>query len=196
MRTIVPVCLAIVFLTAAMVAAHAQDETEVLPGLTPPSVSSNANNDDMLEAKQKSAAPASTATAAPQIAKPKDVHSVIVQAYEGNRVAQYELGVLLLNGVGVAKDEKKAATWFLRAANQGVPEAQWETAQLQLQGIAQGGKSSTYKWMLLSEGKNPERIAARKKVEQDIPPELAAIIQKQAATWQPTIEPFKAYGSK
>lgn len=52
-------------------------------------------------------------------------HSVTQMAEQGNALAQAKLGAMYLLGQeGHEKDEKKAAEWMLKAANQGFLEAQ------------------------------------------------------------------------
>ena len=117
-----------------------------------------------------------------------DIHTIIDQANAGSPTAQYQLGLMLLSGVGVTRDPVKAGAWFQRSAIQGVPNAQFELAKLQLAGTAKGGKTAAYKWLVLSAGKNPDRIALRDKVSTDLDPDTVTLIQKQAASWRPQRE--------
>ncbi|MGH8566565.1 MAG: tetratricopeptide repeat protein [Gammaproteobacteria bacterium] len=48
--------------------------------------------------------------------------------------AQYYLGIMYLNGQGVAPDLKEAARWLTRAAEQGVAQAQYRLGQLYAKG--------------------------------------------------------------
>ncbi len=48
--------------------------------------------------------------------------------------AQYYLGVMFAKGQGVEKDEKEAASWYLKASKQGVKEAQYRLAQMYSKG--------------------------------------------------------------
>ena len=45
-------------------------------------------------------------------------------ANRGHATAQFNLGVMHLNGEGVIKNDKEASNWFLLSANQGVADAQ------------------------------------------------------------------------
>ncbi|TAL40054.1 MAG: hypothetical protein EPN97_00945 [Alphaproteobacteria bacterium] len=135
--------------------------------------------------------PAETATVKPQAAPPKkqlDVHGIITAAKQGSPVAQYQLGTLLLSGQGVTQNRKLAATWFDRAANQGITDAQWELSKLILDKTVAGGNTAAYKWLLLCSGKNPDRIALRDQVEAALPSELVPIIRRQAVSWRPKAE--------
>lgn len=49
-------------------------------------------------------------------------------ALRGDRVAQYQVGVMHERGLGVEKDEKKAAEWYEKAAVQGYVDAQYNIA--------------------------------------------------------------------
>jgi TPR repeat protein len=51
----------------------------------------------------------------------------------GDLVAAFNLGVCLLKGVGIEKDEQQAAVWLRRAA-EGVPEAQYTLGRLLSEG--------------------------------------------------------------
>ena len=117
-----------------------------------------------------------------------DVHGIIIAAKQGSPIAQYQLGTLLLSGQGVTQNRKLAATWFDRAANQGIIDAQWELSKLILDKTVAGGNTAAYKWLLLCSGKNPERIALRDQVETALPSELVPIIRRQAAGWRPKAE--------
>ncbi|MGL1204182.1 tetratricopeptide repeat protein, partial [Vibrio parahaemolyticus] len=50
-------------------------------------------------------------------------------AQRGNLVAAFNLGVCLLQGIGVERNEQQAAVWLRRAA-EGVPEAQFMIGRL------------------------------------------------------------------
>ena len=125
-----------------------------------------------------------------------DAHIIIDQANMGSPTAQYQLGLMLLTGQGVTKDPVKAGAWLQRAARQGLTNAQFELAKLQLAGTAQGGKTAAYKWLVLSAGKDPDRIALRDKVSLDLDPGTVALIQKQALTWRPEREDPNAAAPK
>lgn len=45
-------------------------------------------------------------------------------ARHGNILAQYNIGVMYAQGLGVQKNEKEAVGWYLKAAEQGEPDAQ------------------------------------------------------------------------
>ena len=47
------------------------------------------------------------------------------QADTGDRIAQYHVGTLYAQGIGVPRDRAEAARWFRRAAERGLNEAQF-----------------------------------------------------------------------
>lgn len=56
------------------------------------------------------------------------------RAESGDSAAQTLLGEIYLHGLGVARDEKKAAGWYAKAAAQGVIAAQFQYAMLLMDG--------------------------------------------------------------
>lgn len=56
-------------------------------------------------------------------------------SYEGNAEAQYNLGVLYLEGQGIKTNVDQARAWFLKAANQNHVEAQYNLGHMALSGI-------------------------------------------------------------
>lgn len=55
-------------------------------------------------------------------------------AEQGNFVAQYNLGVMYANGLGVPRDADKAARWFHAAAKAGDARAQYNLGNMYAQG--------------------------------------------------------------
>ena len=53
-----------------------------------------------------------------------DFQENLQAAEQGNAAAQYNLGVMYLNGLGVRQDEAEAFRWFRQAADQGYAQAQ------------------------------------------------------------------------
>src|SRR5581483_4178960 len=69
-------------------------------------------------------------------------------AEEGSAAAQYNLGLLYVDGRGVPKDTAEAAKWFTRAAEQGYTQAQHNLGAMY--GSGQGVKRDyiqAYKWL-------------------------------------------------
>jgi TPR repeat protein len=62
------------------------------------------------------------------------LHIVQPLANQGNARAQYNLGIMYLNGTGVPQDPAEAAGWFRKAATQGNAGAQYNLGVMYLQG--------------------------------------------------------------
>lgn len=56
-------------------------------------------------------------------------------AAAGNFVAQYNLGIMYANGMGVPQDNGKAAVWFYKAAKGGDARAQYNLGNLYAEGL-------------------------------------------------------------
>lgn len=63
-------------------------------------------------------------------------------AQNGNAAAQSQLGLMYVNGQGVAKNYKQAVNWFQKAAQQGYAQAQYNLGQMYRTGE---GVGSSYK---------------------------------------------------
>ena len=68
-------------------------------------------------------------------------------ALEGNKKAQYNLGVMHADGIGTMQNHVKAAKWYLLAAKQGYGSAQYNLAVLYQHGMGVPmSTSSALKW--------------------------------------------------
>lgn len=56
-------------------------------------------------------------------------------AQQGDSIAQYDMGILYLNGYGVSKNFVTARTWFRKAADQGDKDAQLRLSEIYDQGL-------------------------------------------------------------
>jgi len=65
----------------------------------------------------------------------KSVEWYIKAAEQGNRDAQYHLGIMYVNGEGVPKDYKKAVKWYTKAGKQGEPNAQYNLGYMYKHGL-------------------------------------------------------------
>jgi TPR repeat protein len=65
-------------------------------------------------------------------------------ALNGDAAAQYRLGVMYAKGQGVPQDDKKAASWYLKAAIQDDTRAQFAIAEMYAkgQGVPQNNKQA------------------------------------------------------
>jgi hypothetical protein len=91
-----------------------------------------------------SATPAAPNGAAPAL--PDEIRTGIELARAGNAKAQHDLGMLHLSGRYVKKDSAKAASWFERAAIQGLASAQFNLGVLYQrgEGVAQNDRLALF----------------------------------------------------
>jgi len=92
-------------------------------------------------------------------------------AQAGVASAQFKLANAYFAGVGVTRDPMQAQRWYLRAAQQGLPEAE-HALGLMLTGGAVGATPEPiegYKWLLLAERAGyPDSQAVREKAGEQI----------------------------
>lgn len=55
-----------------------------------------------------------------------EIRDIVNRAQQMDQVAQYELGKMYYNGIGVAQNYQKALEWYEKAANQGDVAAQYK----------------------------------------------------------------------
>ncbi|TAK63302.1 DnaJ domain-containing protein [Methylobacter sp.] len=67
-------------------------------------------------------------------------------AEQGNADAQFNVGLIYVNGQGITKDNKQAVDWFTKAANQGHREAQTKLGYMYAtgKGVVQNYNSAVY----------------------------------------------------
>ncbi|CAG7827258.1 unnamed protein product, partial [Allacma fusca] len=77
-------------------------------------------------------------------AQPADL---VKEAQQGDVKAQYNLGVMLANGKGVAQNQGEAVKWFRKAAEQGDADAQYNLGAMLAngEGVAQN-QGEAVKW--------------------------------------------------
>ena len=75
-------------------------------------------------------------------------------AYEGDAEAQYNLGVLYLEGQGIKADIEQAHAWFMKAANQNHLEAQYNLGHMSLDGmgVEKNVEAALWWWKRAAEG--------------------------------------------
>ncbi len=72
-------------------------------------------------------------------------------AQQGHAEAQFNLGVMYENGLGVQKDHAQASKWFKKAAEQGLKEAQNNLGKNYAQGRGlEQDYIRAYKWLSLA----------------------------------------------
>ncbi len=105
--------------------------------------------------------------------------------------AQYELGVMLRDGIGTSADAEDAAEWFEDAAKQGHSRAQSALAEMYLKGtgVSQDAKQAFF-WVSLAasslSGAELERAeATRKAAREKLSPEQISALEKTISEWYP-----------
>ena len=105
----------------------------------------------------------------------------------GNPEAQFNLGLLYLDGKGVAQDYAEAAVWFRRAADQGYARAQHNFGAML--GSGQGVRrdyEAAYMWMSLCAAQNePGCASQRDELATKLKKSQLDRAQRRAREWQP-----------
>ena len=108
------------------------------------------------------------------------------EANAGNAEAQFNLGLLYLDGKGVAQDYAEAAVWFRRAADQGYAKAQHNFGAML--GSGQGVRrdyESAYMWMSLCAAQNESGCASqRDELATKLKKSQLERAQRRAREWQ------------
>ncbi len=110
---------------------------------------------------------AMTVAAAPESQVTVDLEALQSNAQAGDRVAQYNLGVLHETGqYGVTPDKAEAARWYHKSAEQGYENAQYNLGVLYLrgEGVEQDPQAAVHWLRLAADQLNPAAIAALEKL--------------------------------
>jgi uncharacterized protein len=111
-------------------------------------------------------------------------------ADEGDAPTQYNIGLMYVDGHGVAQDYAEAAKWFRRAAEQDYTQAQHNLGAMY--GAGQGVKRDyvqAYKWLNLCAGKgNAGCISQRDQIAKKLKPAQVAQAQKLSTDFAPKKE--------
>jgi len=114
-------------------------------------------------------------------------------AEEGDPIAQFNLGLLYLDGHGVPQSYAEAVNWFRRAAEQDYPQAQHNLGAMY--GSGQGVKRDyiqAYKWLNLCAAKgNAGCVTQRDLIAKKLKPGQIAEAQRLATQFQPQQETAK-----
>jgi hypothetical protein len=127
---------------------------------------------------------------APQVSSPTDDHYFTVRLYQesaenGNRDAQYKLGLLYLTGNGALQDFAEAAKWLKLAAEQGYALAQYELGLIYRMGHGVAvDQVQSYVWLNLAAAAGIEQaVAAREEVMRSLNGKQLAQAQKASRDW-------------
>ena len=111
-------------------------------------------------------------------------------AEEGDAQAQFNVGLLYLDGKGVPQDPGEAAKWFRRSAEQGYTQAQHNLGAMY--GSGQGVRKDyieAYKWMnICAATGNAGCIAQRDLLAKKLKPAQVAQAQRMATEFTPRKE--------
>lgn len=114
-------------------------------------------------------------------------------ADQGDAVAQYNLGLLYLDGHGVPQNVAEAANWFRRAAEQDYTQAQHNLGAMY--GSGQGVKRDyvqAYKWLNLCAAKGNSGCASQRDlIAKKLKPAQIAEGQRLATEFKPLKETEK-----
>jgi TPR repeat protein len=114
-------------------------------------------------------------------------------AEQGDATAQFNLGLLYLDGHGVPQNPGEAATWFRRAAEQDYPQAQHNLGAMY--GSGQGVKRDlvqAYKWLNICAAKgNSGCVTQRDLIAKKLKPGQVAEGQRLATDFKPQKETEK-----
>ncbi len=114
-------------------------------------------------------------------------------AEEGDPIAQFNLGLLFLDGHGVPQSDVEAVNWFRRAAEQDYAQAQHNLGAMYAKG--RGVKNDlvqAYKWLNLCAAKgNSGCVTQRDLIAKKLKPGQVAEGQRLATQFQPRLETAK-----
>jgi TPR repeat protein len=97
------------------------------------------------------------------------------------------LGVKYATGVGIPRDQQLALSWFRKAADQGIAEAQYNLglAYFKGDGIAADGERAYYWWTLSANRGYQGAIKYREIAEKMLTEEQRTRVQADANHWKP-----------
>ena len=111
-------------------------------------------------------------------------------ADQGSAAAQYNLGLLYLDGKGVPQNDAEAANWFRRAAEQDYTQAQHNLGAMYAKG--QGVKRDyiqAYKWLNLCAGKGDNGcVSQRDQLAKQLKPPQISAAQRLSTDFTPRKE--------
>lgn len=107
------------------------------------------------------------------------------KAHTGDAEAQYQLGLLFMNGQGTIQDFEEAAKWFNLAANQNHPQAQYQLGLIHKTGYGLPvNLEKSYMWFNISAAAGiREAIVARDKIMLTLTPEQLKAAQESSRKW-------------
>jgi uncharacterized protein len=114
-------------------------------------------------------------------------------ADQGNASAQFRLGKMYHDGIGVPKNDAEAVRWYRLAADQGNASAQFLLGHMYLKGmgVPQDYVIAEMWFNLAAVGGDEEAIKYRDMIAPRLTPAQIAEAQKLAREWKPTTQPAR-----
>ncbi len=94
-----------------------------------------------------------------------DIARLTAQATAGNAQAQFDLGNAYIKGDGVAIDRWQGVKWYLKAADQGLAQAQSELALQYADDGQAGDKAEADKWIVLATDADTHYLPVMRTIE-------------------------------
>ena len=112
---------------------------------------------------------------------------ILPLAEQGDAYAQFNLGLMYGNGLGVPQDYKEAEKWYRLSAEQGHPEAQYNLGQMYRigQGVQQDHVLAHMWWNLSASNGDKGAIKSRNIIETKMTPSQIEKAQEMARNWKP-----------
>ena len=112
---------------------------------------------------------------------------ILPLAEQGDAYAQFNLGLMYGNGLGVPRDYKEAEKWYRLSAEQGHPEAQYNLGQMYRigQGVQQDHVLAHMWWNLSASNGDKGAIKSRNIIETKMIPSQIEKAQEMARNWKP-----------
>ena len=112
---------------------------------------------------------------------------ILPLAEQGDAYAQFNLGLMYGNGLGVPQDYKEAEKWYRLSAEQGHPEAQYNLGQMYRigQGVQQDHVLAHMWWNLSASNGDKGAIKSRNIIETKMTPQQIERAQEMARNWKP-----------
>jgi len=108
-------------------------------------------------------------------------------AEQGDKYAQYSLGLMYQKGEGVSQDYKEAVRWYAKSAGQGFCIAQYNLGVMydNGQGVPQDSIQA-YKWYCLSAAQGEQNaIKSRNRLTEKMTPSQIEQAKKLVSQWKP-----------
>ncbi len=108
-------------------------------------------------------------------------------AEQGDAMAQYYLGFMYFEGLGVPKNDAEAVKWYRKAADQGIARAQYELGLMYFRGLGvPRDRAEAYFWWTLAAARGYRKASEwLKKAAGLLTPDQRAAARSRAENWRP-----------